>query len=334
MRVPWRNPCLSLAFLTGLSGAAFAASQGYYHPDDVAAQSARFAEATSSVGPAWDKAQAAASRTGKALGDLELGVALLGDAAPQGFADRAQATRKEVTGQFMRLQRHVDLLQDDYAQTFQAALDRALARQGQGLTQCAPPRGGMAARFGPGGGGASAAACAGEDRNAALAKAIDADPELTRALAEIASVPWPTIEAPSRAEPVVPLTGDRDWIQAAPVARALIGDLIMTRQEALEDAMAPLEDGLEASDPAAIARAAEMREAWERDLAADGAALRTALADALARAAKKTPELAAVGLCANPPALGGCAGVDRTELALPILHADPKLARALAKLGQ
>lgn len=324
-----RSGVLGVSLL--LCGSALAAGEGYYHPDDVAAKSRRFAEAASSVGPAWEMAQSAASRTGKALTDLDLGVALLGEAAPAGVADRAKATRKASTAQFLSLQRHVDLIQEDYGQSFQAAMDRALRKvdKGGALVVCTQG-GGLAGRFGPGGPGA--ASCAGDDMNGALASAIDADPELARALADIASVPWPALDLPSLTEAALPLTGDGAWIQAAPVARALIGELLITRQEQLEDALAPLEEGLEVSDADAIARAASLRADWERALAKDGAALRVELIAALARAEKRKTVPSGIGFCANPPALGGCVGSDVTDAVLPALLADAKLTKALARL--
>lgn len=304
-----------------LVSAVFAASPAYYHPEDVAAKSASFAAAAESSGPAFDAAQSAVSALGRSLEDLDLGVALLGKAAPPELAQWSEATRRAGLAGYLQVQKHVDLLQEDYAKAFEAALDRALPRVSAGydVVVCQARR-----SFGPA--GASASACKGEDLNAALARALDADAALARELAAISAVPWPTPQAPSAAQPVVALSGTARWISASELARAFYKDRLIARKEVLEDAMAPLEEGVDAGEADAIAGAQALRDAWAADLAQDGDALRAAVTAALGRAHADD-----VGLCANPAVLGGCAGADVTRELLPVLEADKKLNKMIEK---
>lgn len=307
-----------------MSPSAQAAGAGYYHPDDVAGASRLFSESAEWAGAAFGRAQDEVSRLGAALSQLELGVGLLGEAAPPALQTWAVDTRKAGLQRYLMVQTFVDHLQDDYTGAFEAALKRALTGLGRtGVVVCQA----SAPRFGPGGG--SSRACEGEDLNAALAKAMDADPELKRSLAEIQSRAWPEVSMPQAPQAVIPLTGDQGYLRADALARALWGDRLDARTEALEDSLAPLEEQLDEGDKDALARSEALKADYLKGLAEDGAALREATSAALGRAAKKGRAPAAVGLCANPAALGGCPGEDVTEATLEVLRADKKLVRAL-----
>ena len=315
---------LTIAAVALLSTGTLAAEGAYYDPDDVAGRSARFAEAASAAAPAFEKVQQDLSRLGADLEDLELGVALLGSDAGD-LASWALQTRRTALGQYLQIQRHVDLLQEDYSAVFSAAVDRSLARVAAGRDVQPCVRRGL----GPMASGGSGR-CAGEDIGPKIAAVVDEDAVLTAALGEIARVPWPAIELGSAPGPIVPLTGDERWVQVAPLARALAGDRLRAQAEALDDALADLEDGIDDGDKAAIAAAESTRAAWAAALGQDGSALRGALQAALQRAGGGAP--ARVGLCAVPPRLGGCPGEDVTRQVLDAVAGDRKLGRAIDKL--
>lgn len=302
---------------------AHAGAPAYYHPDDVAAKSARFAEVAQSAAPAFDQAQGQLTRLGDALKDLEIGVALLGDAAPDALRTWANQTAKVGMAGFLTVQRYSDEVQDGYSSVFQAAMDRALPKveAGKTLVVCQKKR-----VMGP---GMATASCTGEDLNGAIAAAMDADPTLRQDLAKISASAWPTVALSPQAQAAVPLTGDKVWISAARVADALMKARLGTRAEALEDAQAPLEEGLESQDGSALAQAEALKAAYMAGLGDDGAVLRAAVVKALARAKRDVP--GEIGLCANPVALGGCAGEDVTASVLPVLQADRKLSKDLQR---
>ena len=108
-----------------LAGSSLAQPVGYYHPDDVAARSKVFVAAAEQMAPAFDAAQQKLGGLGRGLQTLEVGDALLGTRVPADFADWSRAQRKAVTVQFLQVQRHVDLVQDDFGGVFGAALERA-----------------------------------------------------------------------------------------------------------------------------------------------------------------------------------------------------------------
>lgn len=317
------RPIAPLAALLTLTGAAHAAPAAFYHPDTVAEQSARFAESVPAAAAAFDRAQLEVGRLGEALEDLEQGVALCGDALPAESRAWAELTRKQGLGQFLVVQRFVDGIQDDYSGAFEAALKRALPAVGGegGVAVCKP----SGPRLGPGGGGSRA--CEGRDLNPALAKAIDADPELRASLAEITGRAWPGIAVEPAPQPVVALTGAERWISASALVDAFLIERVRARAELLEDQQASLEE--EEPTPERIAEAQAQKDAYLSGIARDGAALREAAAAALARAEKKGQAPAAVGVCANPSLLGACAGEDVTGAALELLRADKKLQKAL-----
>ncbi len=314
----------ALVCLPLMSTSAEAANAGYYHPDDVAGASALFNQSAEWAGDAFGHAQNDVSRLGAALSQLELGVGLLGDDAPPALQAWAVDARTAGLQRYLVVQEFVNRLQDDYTGAFEAALRRALT--GLGSTSVVVCQA-SAPRFGPGGG--SSRACEGENLNPKLAAAMDADGTLKAALSEIQQRAWPDVSLPSSAAAVVPLTGDKAYIRADALAKALWSSRLDARVEVLEDSQAPLEEQLAAGDKAAQAAAEALKAAYMGGLAEDGAALRAATTSALARAAKKGRAPNAVGLCANPVALGGCPGEDVTDAVLEVLRADKKLVRAL-----
>lgn len=307
--------------------AALAAPAGHYHPDSVAAGSARFVAAADQLGPAFDRAQQSLTRLGAAAEDLDAAVLLLGDRAPDDLGAWAQQVRKRIAAGYLSTQRHVDLVQQDFSDEFGAALARALEAESADydLKECG--RTGISAMMG------GKSDCAGADRNAALAARLDADPALQAFTTELATIPWPTVEVPERTGPPVALTGTARWVAAEALIDRYAEAAVAARAEALEDELDPLLDDIEAGDPAAIAEGQAARDRYAQALAADGAVLWTAMEITLGKAAKKGGP-AEVGVCAVPASLGGCMGEDATGAVLQALADDRRFDKAVGRMGQ
>ncbi len=312
-------------FVSGafLIGTAFAGEPAHYHPDDVAKASKAFGTVAASMGPAFEDRQSRIVRLGVALTELELGVGLLGADAPTELVSWSLTTRKKVVGETLRLQRHVDLLQEDYGRVFGAAVERALPTVGRGFELRACGATGVLAMIGK-------KDCAGMDLNPKFASSIDADATLARELADIASVEWPSFEAPKAAEPTVALTGNTRWVSGGVAAQALLGARVATLQEDLERKLDQLLPDAPTKDD--LVRAQAEKTSYLATLGADGLVLRTAILSALTRAAKKGGP-AEVAWCANPVALGGCPGEDATKQVLDLLGADKKFLKEIARIS-
>lgn len=300
--------------------AAQAATPAYYHPDDVSKKSAAFSAVADSMGPAFEERDGKARAAGAAVASLELGVALLGDAAPASLVKWTESTRRTVNGQFLRLQKHVDLLQEDYSRVFMAALDRAkpAVLVGYDAKECAAS--GIIAMMGR-------TTCEGQDLNAGFAAIIDRDAVLAKDLADIAGVEWPSVDAPSAPQEAVALTGTARWVDGGALAQAVIPLVIEARRDKLEGQLdAVLEDGNTAE---AVAKAKTLRAAWQASLADDGARLRGVVVPTLERLAKKGGP-AEVAWCANPVALGGCPGENATKQVIAALREDKKFGKEIA----
>lgn len=304
-----------------LAGAALSQPVGHYHPDDVASRSKVFVAAAESMGPAFEGAQQRLGTLGRGLQELEIGGALLGTRVPAGFNGWATVERRRVTGQFLQVQRHVDLVQEDFGGVFGAALGRALEAQGGALQECSKGTGVQALMRRPGAG------CPGEDRNGALARALDADPRLKAEVAEILDIPFPDIQVDHRAWAAVPLTGAGRWVSASALARRFASAALEREASALEARLAPLEARIAAGDTTAVAEAASARAAYEAALAASGTVLVASATKALAQAGA-----ADVGICPSTPALGGCEGADASEEIMRTLGEDKRFVKAAAGL--
>lgn len=311
---------------------ALAGAPGYYHPDDIAGKSQQFAQAADAMGPAFDEVQMTLSRLGRSLEALERSTALLGDAAPPELAVWFEQTQRSVTGQYLQVQKHVNLLGEDYATVFTEAVSRAVAQvsANHALTECTQS-GGVSSMLRRSASGASTT-CSGTDFNDVIATAIDADPLLRADVTELNALEWPSITIEPVAQPVAPVTGTARYVMVGRLAKKYLEDHADARLEAFEDALSPIEDDVNAGDPEAIAEAGRLKEAYLAGLAEDGAVLRAALETSLAKAGKKVPGLSEVGLCANPAGLGGCEGEDITSIVMDLLREDRKFQKAIAKL--
>jgi hypothetical protein len=309
---------------------AFAEPAGYYHPDNIASQSARFAEASAVMGPAFETAQTSLSRMGRALENLERNTAFLGPDASDELTSWYEQTQRAVIGQSIQIQRHVDLLQDDYGNVFSSATERAIrtVAAGRELQEC-NDSGGISSMLSRS--ARSAPDCVGEDLNAQIASELDQDTSLADELSEINAIPWPVVSIEPTPQPLHSVTGTTRYVSMTALSRYL-DDKADRRQEAFEDALAPLEDDIDSGDEAAMAQAAQLKASYFAGLAEDGAVLQAALLKSLSKAAKKVSGFAEVGICANPAALGGCDGEDITDMVMALLKDDNKFQKAMQRL--
>lgn len=296
--------------------AALAAdAPAYWSPEAVSAGSTWFGKAQSRDAKAFDTAQGQLERAKTAVSALDLGAALVG--APATLASFVEDEKRELSGQFLRLQKHTDLLATDYETVFGDAVQRALPTVGKGYTvaQCTPPTGIQAMMH------RSSASCVGTDLAPALAKAIDADPQLQKAVNDILTVDWPAIELPSKPQALTAATGTARSVDAATIARALRAADLDAAQDAYEAAVEQLSDDLGSTDPAtkaaAIAKGKVAHDAWVKSVSSIGKALWPDLKKKLSAA-----KLSDVGVCPNPVATGGCGVPDATAEVLRALGLD------------
>ncbi len=303
-----------------------AAETAWYHPDDVAAASKVFGVLSGELAPRYEDLTSRMENGSAAGAEIELGVALLGTEATPELTAWAESTRRQIAGEVLRARRHMELLAEDYSKVFGASLERALLleRQTYTLTECeaASPLPGLSKR-----------GCTGTARSAALAARMDVDAGLSAELASIASVTWPTVPLPEGAQPPVPLTGTTRWVSLARVAKALIGAHLSARQDDLDVALEAEAEGIDARDPAAIARAQGLRATWATSVGTAGASLRTGVGHSLERQARKGGPTE-IGWCLNPKSLGGCTGEDVSASVIEALKADKALAKSLAPLSR
>lgn len=306
-----------------LASLAFAADPpAYYHPDDVARASQQFASLSAYMTPQFEAREGEVSRASAGLARMEVAVGMLGAEAPTALTRWYEDARRDLTGQSLAVQRHADRSAEASSQAFGAALARALPVVGAGYSVRECGASGVAAMMGR-------TTCGGENLNARLAAALDADAALAKAIAPLARETWPGIALPDTPLAAAPLQAGRAtsarWVDGARIAEALVGGRIDgARERAARDADAARENG----DAKAVKAS---RDAWMEQLAADGVVLREITGNALDRAAKREPKLATAGWCTNPRVFGGCTGEDVTLLALEALQKDKKLAKALKK---
>ena len=297
---------------------------GHYSPDSVAGKSAtfvRFAEALGPKGEALDQQMAVA---GSSIHELDLGVDLLGERAPEDLRAWRLAQRKAYAQQGLQARAFSDWIQDASGQVFGSALDIAVEEYGAPLEVCAARSGMAAIAMGPmaGGGGS----CPGQDLSAQLAESMDANAELTAVVDELLAESWPTVKLDEAQQAAVPFAGEDGYVRLAVLAEALMGARIEALEEGLDRDLSSLDralaqGGAEAEDALKEAEARRLRH--EADLAKEGERLLGAIEKPLSKSGLS------VALCANPPAMGGCSGQDRTKEVVEALRDDKKVKKAL-----
>jgi len=291
----------------------------HYSPSGVARASTTFARYAEALGPQSDALEERMAISAKAVQELDLAVNLLGGGE---HAEWRAEVRKTYAHQGLEAQSFSDWIQDASESVFTQAMEMAIQGLGVEVVECASRAGGIASITGPMGG--SSSACEGADQSAAIAKAMDANTQLSGVVDQLLAESWPTLELPQAAQPVTSWTGSADYIRFGAVAKALIGDDLEAIEATLERDLGDLDRELESGDAdKALEEATKHRLAYEATLAKEGEALLEALAKPSTKAGYE------VGLCVNPPALGGCEGTDVTREFLAWAREDKKVLKAL-----
>lgn len=305
---------------------AGAAPVGFWHPDDLAPLSRSFAESSEALQAPYGEASAKVEALAAALRAYREGLDLLGDRAPAADRERLEALEADYAKQYAALQAFADQVIGDYDAAFTAAVERAAAAKGE-TVQCAAtiPDGGPRIPGRP----AKVTKnpdCVGEDLNAALAAAVDADPVLKGAIDEVLGRSWPAVALRVEARPVVG-AGER-WVLVRDLLLAGARDALRRLEDQDDLARTKIEAALEEGAPDVEALKAEVKGIEANTAAARAALAAPALAAAEKALAKRKGE-PATAWCANPVALGGCAGADATADLLGPLLDDKKVRKAL-----
>ncbi len=303
-------------FVLFFSFALADAPPSWWTEDGITRNSALFGRAQARDAKAYEVAQKALDGAKRAVGSLELADALM---AP----DAARATYltgvdRQLSVQFLRLQKHADQLGEDYSRMFGAAVERALpvVSAGATVTECTQI-GKMEAMLGRG------PRCDGTDISGKVAAAIDQDAELKRQVEDLLTIDWPAIALQGAPQTPVALTGTERTVDAAALARLVAGEQLRLLDETREAAIEELGEALGSPDPSvkgpAVAKGEEIRTTWRKGVAAVGTRLWPDVKKKLEKAAKKGGP-AKVALCANPVALGGCGVPDATAEVLAVFR--------------
>jgi hypothetical protein len=313
-----------IAFLAAVA----LAGPGYYHPDDLAQQSTVYARAGASA-DAFAAHERTAEQLSAALHDYELSLDLLGDRAPAAERTRYDELEKSYNRQFAVLQSFTNTMVDDFDGAFMGALGRALKSHPDAV-ECAAQIATGPAIPGIGGRTKPNPDCKGDDLNAALAKAMDADPQLTKDVDGILARAWPELALP--AAPQAPVGTGTRWASPSTLVRKGAPDALKaidrTDDAARVDLEAAVESGVSPSErEELVKRAQAITAATAASRAALGAPILAAADAALAKWTKKGEPASA--WCANPTILGGCTGEDATADLVERLLADKKVQGAL-----
>ncbi|MEE2752112.1 MAG: hypothetical protein VX519_11840 [Myxococcota bacterium] len=293
----------------------------WYDPNRVASQSSAFAGFSEQSVPRFDALQAELSQASSALAQLEMGVLAVGERASPELVSHMDTLRRQAAHGYLVAQAYVDTLQEDSANTFGSALERALLALAEthSLQECVRPTG-MAA-MGPGRSGPN---CEGEDMSVKVAEALDADAQLAADIEEILSIEWPDLKLPPSEQSVIPLSGDQNYLRMSALLQNLAPGRFTALGSSLEESLAPLRPQLEGPEPEkALAEAEALRAEYEQAVAAVGSEILDAIAPVLEK------QGGSVGICANPASLGGCPGEDLTDSRLSKLAGDRKVRKRL-----
>jgi hypothetical protein len=294
---------------------ALAETPVWWTEEGVSSRSELFGKAQARDAQAYEAAQDQLSRARRAVGDLELADALLPpDAARSAYVAELD---RSLSGQFLRLQRHTDLLSEDYARTFGAAVSRAVVvvANGRSVVECTSVSA-VERAMGKG------PRCPGTDISAKIASTIDEDVTLRAEVASLLSVDWPTVTVTGRAQPAAAFLGDARTLSVATIARTLRKDELRELDDIREAAIEQLEEDLASTDratkEAAVKKGRAIAETWRKSVAEVGAGLWPEVKKKLEKGKRKGAPVD-VALCANPESLGGCGLPDATKEAIAAL---------------
>jgi len=218
----------------------------------------------------------------------------------------------------------VGVLTGDFADTFGAALDRALEGiEGYELTECQAS--GVQAMMGK-------TQCKGEDLNGRLGKIMDEDELLKSSLDEILGIPWPEYSIEGSQQEVITLTGAENFIYLEDLSQAFLTAKIEALDARIADRLDEIEAIKESGDEADLERALEQGEAvrtiYEQEMSALGAVVFDLITEKAPRLEKKGLP-GDLGICPNPKSLGGCQGEDVSTEAIQVLQGSKKFMKAI-----
>jgi hypothetical protein len=305
--------------------ATASAGPGHYHPADVAAQSSLYARAADGAGVTFAKRTEDVERIARALRDYEEGLDLLGSRAAPAERERLASLQKSYHRDVAVISAFANTMMEDFDGVFSAAMERAIAAQGEAsecasLVQSGPAVPGIPPRM------EKNTACEGPDLNGTIGSAMDADPLLISAVDEILALEWPALRTDTEAQ--APVGSGTAWLDVDAFFRKVAKDALRKIDSADEDArldfQAAIEEGAATSELEGHVSAAKKITAQTAARRADLAAgLLQAIDD---RAAKKGWSVA---WCANPSVLGGCTGEDAGDDMVANMLADKKVQKAL-----
>lgn len=317
-------------WLYALLSTALAAPVGYWHPQDLAARSERFAEANDAAASTYEEVARRSDTFARALRDYRVALDLLGDRADPLERERLEALEKEFNRQQAVIRAFADTFVEDFDTEFSAAAERARAALGGTIEECrgtvedGPRVPGIRPRTKPN------PACKGDDLNAELARRVDTDAELKAALDEMLALEWPQLKLDVRF--VSPVGGGERHVSVLGLFQEAAPDALRAIEQADDRARLPFEAAIEegATPDQLAAKVAEARKITEQT-AAKRAALAAPVLDAADRHFAKAEKKGEVptGWCAQPQVLGGCTTHDETDPLVPRLLADKKVKKAL-----
>ncbi|HHO51368.1 MAG TPA: OmpH family outer membrane protein [Deltaproteobacteria bacterium] len=302
---------------------------GHYHPDDIAPRSELFVTASEQLSALSDTRGRELQQLATALQHYREALDLLGDTAPLGELERLGDLEQDFHRQEAVLQQFTDELIEDFSGAMVEAMEQAAASHGQ--TQRCVARIAEGPRV-PGMPGRTKAnpECLGEDLNAAIASAMDANEPLRAVVEEVLQRPWPEIVISVEAQPPI-ATGSGQpsrWLLVRDLLVAGARDALRDLDRSDDEARTEIEAALESDDP-------------------DLEALKRRVAEIEATTARRRAELAqpilevaeermlrwkgepTTGWCANPRILGGCTQQDASAELVSRLLDDRKFAKTL-----
>lgn len=302
---------------------------GHYHPEDIAPLSELFVSASEQLSGLSDARSRELQQLARALQHYREALDLLGDRAPLGELERLGDLEQDFHRQEATLQQFADVLVEDFSGAMIEAMEEAASAHGPAhrcLARIAegPRVPGMPGRTKPN------PECRGEDLNATIAAAMDANADLSAAVEEVLQRPWPEIEIAS--EPQAPIEATdapaARWILVHDLMMAGAADALRDITRADDEARTEIEAALEQSTPdleALKTRVAQIEDATTQRRAD----LALPLLDLAASRSLRWKGEPAIGWCANPRVLGACTGQDASADLVSRLLEDRKFAKAL-----
>lgn len=309
---------------------AFAAAPGHYHPEDIQVRSEVFMASAKRLQETFERRSRTLKTYARALNAYQEALDLLGERASEVERTRLDELQRAFARQGADLQLAADSLIEDFDTAMVGAMERASAPFGE-LQRCkatipVPSEGpripGMAGKTKPN------PECKGEDRNQAIATAMDHDEGLTSAIDAMMDREWPTVELPSA--PQAPTPGDADeWVMARDLLTKVAGDGMKTIRRRDDERRDKIDAALESETEIDVeALRTEVRRIEQQTAKARASLAAPVLVAADERLAKKAKGVT-VGWCANPRTLGGCTGEDTTSSRVSLLVGDKKFMKAV-----